>query len=81
MSDALRVGDRVEIFLDDEFWHLAGWFQGVVIRIEPYSRFRSFYWVQLDREAEARFGHELGAISVLNPKNIRRSAGLEPTGD
>jgi hypothetical protein len=72
MSEALRVGDRVEIFLGSKFWNSQGWVGGVVIKIEPYSRFRNFYWVRLNDDGEAILGHTNGLVSVLNPKNIRR---------
>jgi hypothetical protein len=68
--DEIRIGDRVRVHLhpkslpDDE-----GWFEGRVVRIEPYSRHRSFYWVQLDAGLP-RAG--AGLISVLNPKNIEK---------
>jgi hypothetical protein len=66
----LRVGDRVEILLDPITWNSEGWFGGTVVRIEPYSRHRSFHWVELNDEAQAIVGVKL--ISVLNPKHIRK---------
>jgi len=72
MSKAITVGDRVQIFLDSKTWRSEGWFDGTVIRIDPYSEHRSFYWVELDDEAEAMLGKRAKLISVLNPKNIRR---------
>jgi hypothetical protein len=70
MQEEIRIGDRVRVHLharsrpDDE-----GWFEGQVVRIEPYSRHRSFYWVQLDAGLP---GAGTALISVLNPKNIEK---------
>ena len=72
MDDPLRVGDRVQVLLDSETWKSQGWFDGTVIRIDPYSEHRSFYWVELDEEVEAVLGKGARLISVLNPKNIRK---------
>ena len=72
MDDPLRVGDRVQVLLDSETWQSQGWFDGTVIRIDPYSEHRSFYWVELDEEVEAVLGKGARLISVLNPKNIRK---------
>lgn len=72
MSEPIVVGDRVQIFLDSKTWRSEGWFDGTVIRIDPYSEHRSFYWVELDDEAEAMLGKGVKLISVLNPRNIRR---------
>ncbi len=65
MADEIQIGDRVQVFLNAETWRSDGWFDGTVVRIDPYSAHRSFYWVQLDAEK--------GLISVLNPKNIRKT--------
>jgi hypothetical protein len=73
MSEIYQIGDRVQIFLDSKVWASEGWFDGTVVRIDPYSRHRSFYWVQLDQEAEAMPGKGTKLISVLNPKNIRKA--------
>lgn len=71
MADEIEIGDRVQVFLRSDFWKSEGWFDGVVVRIDPYSEHRSFIWVELDEEAEA--ARESGRlISVLNPKNIRK---------
>jgi len=70
MIDSIGVGDRVQVFLDSRTWGTEGWYEGVVVRIDPYSRHRSFHWVELDEEAQAALGIRL--ISVLNPRNIRR---------
>lgn len=72
MEDPIRVGDRVQILLDSKTWRSEGWFDGIVVRIDPYSEHRSFYWVELDEEAVAMLGKAAALISVLNPKNIRK---------
>jgi hypothetical protein len=72
MTEPIRVGDRVRIFLNSRFWDSEGWFEGVVVRIEPYSAHRSFYWVELSAEAQAILGGGVKLISVLNPKKIER---------
>jgi hypothetical protein len=71
-SNDLNVGDRVKVFLDSKFWKSEGWFEGTIIRIDPYSEHRNFYWVELDIEAQPMHGGRTGMISVLNPKNIMR---------
>jgi hypothetical protein len=81
MADEIRVGDRVQIFLDERVWGSEGgtlapwrqWFDGTVIRIDPYTQHRSFFWVQLDEDSAALLGKGTGPISVLNPKNIRKA--------
>jgi hypothetical protein len=70
MCDEIQVGDRVQVFLSAKTWGSEGWLDGTVVRIEPYSRHRSFYWVELD--AENGLGRNAGPVSVLNPKNIRK---------
>ena len=72
MSDTIGVGDRVQIFLASKTWGTEGWYEGVVVRIEPYSEHRSFHWVELDEESQATLGRGIWLISVLNPRNIRR---------
>jgi hypothetical protein len=72
MAVELKIGDRVQVFLDSKFWKSEGWFAGTVIRIDPYSQHRSFYWVELDDDVEALFGKGTKLISVLNPKNIKK---------
>ena len=67
MADDVKVNDRVEVF----FKNLDDWRAGVVVRIDPYSAHRSFIWVRLDENAEAKLGRD-SLISVLNPKNIRK---------
>ena len=71
-SNDFIVGDRVKIFLDSKYWQSEGWFDGTIIRIDPYSEHRSFYWVELDVEAQPLQGGKTGTVSVLNPKNIVR---------
>jgi len=73
MADEIRIGDRVQIFLDTKFWRSEGWFDGTVVRIDPYTENRSFVWVELDEEMEAMLGKGARLISVLNPKNIRKT--------
>jgi len=72
MTEAIRVGDRVKVFLGSDFWESEGWFEGTVLRIDPYSEHRSFYWVELDDVVAANLGARTKLISVLNPKNIQK---------
>ena len=72
MTESIRTGDRVKVFLDSRFWKSEGWFEGVVVRIDPYSEHRSFYWVELDEDVTANLGSGTKLISVLNPKNIQK---------
>lgn len=72
MADEIRVRDRVQVYLDEKNWGQGDWFEGTVVRIEPYSEHRSFHWVELDEAAQARLGSGLKLISVFNPKHIRR---------
>ena len=71
MNDPIRVGDRVKVYLDSKFWKSEGWFEGTVVRIDPYSRHRQFYWVELDLEVEALQGGKTLLVSVFNLKNIQ----------
>ena len=73
MADNFKTGDRVQIFLDAKVWGSEAWFEGTVVRIDPYSQHRSFYWVNLDEQEAARLGKGVRLISVLNPKNIRKA--------
>jgi hypothetical protein len=73
MVETIRVGDRVDVYLDSKFWRSEGWFAGIVVRIDPYSRHRQFYWVELDLEVEALQGGKAHLVSVFNPKNIRQA--------
>jgi hypothetical protein len=74
MVSKIRIGDRVQIFLNANVWGSEGWFAGTVVRIDPYSEHRSFYWVELDDDVAAMLGKGTRLISVLNPKNIRKSS-------
>jgi hypothetical protein len=81
MADEIKIGDRVQIFLDAKVWGSDGgdvapwrqWFDGKVVRIDPYSRHRSFYWVELNDDSAALLGKGARLISVLNPRNIRKA--------
>jgi hypothetical protein len=73
MTEEIKIGDRVQIFLNSEVWGSEGWFEGIVVRIDPYSSHRSFYWVELDNEIQPILGRPAKLISVLNPKNIRKA--------
>lgn len=68
----IRVGDRVQVFLNAKNWGYDDWFNGTVVRIDPYSQHRSFHWVELDDEAQAALGAGMKLISVFNPKHIRK---------
>jgi hypothetical protein len=73
MAEELKIGDRVQIFLNARGWGSEGWFDGVVVRIDPYTQHRSFYWVELSEEASTVLGRGTKLISVLNPRNIRKA--------
>jgi hypothetical protein len=73
MTAEIKIGDRVQILLDAKTWGSDGWFDGSVVRIDPYTKHRSFYWVELDEESAALLGKGTRLISVLNPKNIRKA--------
>lgn len=72
MGDEIKVGDRVQVFLNAKNWGRDEWFNGKVVRIDPYSQHRSFHWVELDADAQAALGGGMKLISVFNPKNIRK---------
>jgi hypothetical protein len=72
MSEAIQIGDRVQVHLNSQIWNNEGWFDGTVVRIDPYSGHRSFYWVELDTEIPFLPGRGNSLISVLNPRNIRK---------
>jgi len=76
-NETIATGDRVSILLVSDFWGGSGWFEGVVVRVDPYSKHRSFYWVELDAESQAILGRGVRFISVLNPKNIKKLAQSE----
>lgn len=71
MAEHIQIGDLVKIHLDSKFGMNGGWFEGKVIRIDPYSEYRSFYWVELNAEAQAQLG--IKQISVFNIKNIQKT--------
>jgi len=73
MADEIKIGDRVQILLDAKVWGSDGWFGGKVVRIDPYSQHRSFYWVELDEDPAVVLRKGTRLISVLNPKNIRKA--------
>jgi hypothetical protein len=75
LAELFSVGDRVQVLLDSEFWNGAGWLEGTVVQIQPYSRHRSFYWVQLEEGTVAAAGGQIRLVSVLNPNKIRKSEG------
>ncbi len=83
MSESIQVGDRVRVRFDSKFWQSAGWLTGTVVKIEPYSAHRHFYWVALDQDATARQGGGTKLIAVLNPKNIQKwsEPGIAPTDE
>ena len=70
MEDVIQIGDRVRVRLVAKTTGEEGWFEGTVIRIDPYSEHRRFYWVKFDEEVSAILG--IRQISVFNPRNIAR---------
>lgn len=70
MSAEISIGSQVKIYLGEKFGEKEGWYQGVVIKIDPYSEHRSFYWVELNAEAQVELG--IKQISVFNIKNIQK---------
>jgi len=70
VEDVIHIGDRVRVRLDAPAGREEAWFEGTVVRIDPYSAHRSFYWVEFDEEVRAMLG--FGQISVFNPRNIRK---------
>jgi len=71
MTEAIQVGDRVKVYLDSKFGDKEGWYEGVVFKVDPYSEHRSFYWVQLNPDAQLILGTK--QISVFNLKNIQKT--------
>ena len=65
------IGDSVEVYLSQKYWKQAGWYPGTIVRIEPYSQHRNFYWVKLDRPVQSKRGIMTDQISVLNLKKMR----------
>jgi hypothetical protein len=70
MSEEILIGTRVKVHLGEKFGEKEGWYAGVVVRIDPYSEHRSFYWVDLDAEAQTQLG--IKQISVFNINNIQK---------
>ena len=68
MEEVIHIGDRVRVRLEAKS---DDWFEGIVVRIDPYSEHRSFYWVEFDQDAQAILG--VRHISVFNPKNIQKT--------
>ena len=71
-STPLAVGDRVRVHLDSSYWRTSGWFEGTVVRIDPFSVHRSFHWVELDLEVHPKQGGSTHMVSILNPRHIVR---------
>lgn len=70
MTEPIQTGDRVKIRLDSKYGVHEGWYEGTVIKIDPYSEHRNFYWVELNTEAQNLLGTK--HISIFNPKNIQK---------
>jgi len=70
MGEVIHIGDRVRVRLEAKKSGQEGWFEGTVIRIDPYSEHRRFYWIEFDEDAQAILG--IRQISVFNPRNIAR---------
>ena len=70
MNEEIEINDRVKIYLDSKFGDREGWYEGVVFKVDPYSEHRSFYWVELNAEAQSILGTR--QISVFNIKNIKK---------
>ena len=70
MPEAIQIGDRVKIYLNSKFGEKEGWYEGVVFKIDPYSDHRSFYWVELNADAQMTLGTK--QISIFNLKNIQK---------
>jgi hypothetical protein len=70
MTEAIQVNDLVKVHLDSKFGDQEGWYEGKVIKIDPYSGHRSFYWVELNEENQDMLG--IKHISVFNLKNIQK---------
>lgn len=70
MTKEIKIGNKVRVHLDEKFGEHAGWYEGKVIKIDPYSEHRSFYWVELNEEAQVILG--IKQISVFNLKNIEK---------
>jgi hypothetical protein len=70
MTEEISIGTQVKVYFGEKFGEKEGWYQGVVVKIDPYSEHRSFYWVELNTEAQAQLG--IKQISVFNIKNIQK---------
>lgn len=70
MSEEIQIGDAVQVQLDEKFGEHAGWYHAKVIKIDPYSDHRKFYWVEFNEEAQSIL--KIKIISVFNPKNIKK---------
>ena len=70
MESTYQLSDRVEVYLDEQRAKSADWYAGTIVRVDPYSAHRSFYWVEFDSDVQAILG--LRAISVFNPKHLRK---------
>jgi len=70
MAETIQVGDQVKIYLDSKFGEREGWYRGTVFKIDPYSEHRSFYWVELNTDAQMIL--DTRQISVFNLKNIQK---------
>lgn len=68
MGEVIHIGDRVKVRLEAKAAGEKDWFEGTVIRIDPYSEHRQFYWVEFDADVRAILG--ITQISVFNPRNI-----------
>ena len=69
------VGERVLVFLDSKNWRSTGWFPGTVVRVDPYSQHRSFYWIELDTAVVDARGGMTNLLSVFNPRHIHQEEG------
>lgn len=63
----------MKVYLESAFWKSQGWFEGTVVRIDPYSDHRNFYWVELDVDVESVRGGKTNLVSVLNPSRIAKT--------
>jgi len=70
MNEEIEINDRVKIYLDSKFGDREGWYEGVVFKVDPYSEHRSFYWVELNADAQSILSTR--QISVFNVKNIKK---------
>ena len=69
MTEIFHIGDHVKVYLDSKFGINEGWYEGSLVRIDPYSEHRSFYWVELNMDVQLILG--IKQISVFNLKNIK----------